>query len=67
MGYPMHYDNAAQIMDEIAALTPTFAGVSFEKLDREGGMQWPVTDRSAAWHADPSRGRLRARQRKIRR
>jgi formate dehydrogenase major subunit len=44
LGYPMHYDNAAQIMDEIAALTPTFAGVSFEKLDREGGMQWPVTD-----------------------
>jgi formate dehydrogenase major subunit len=44
MGYPMHYDDAAQIMDEIAALTPTFAGVSFEKLDREGGMQWPVTD-----------------------
>jgi formate dehydrogenase major subunit len=44
LGYPMHYDNAAQIMDEIAALTPTFAGVSFDKLDREGGMQWPVTD-----------------------
>ncbi len=44
MGYPMHYDNAAQIMDEIAQLTPTFRGVSFEKLDREGGMQWPVTD-----------------------
>jgi len=44
MGYPMHYDNAAQIMDEIAALTPTFRGVSFAKLDREGGMQWPVSD-----------------------
>ncbi|MFL6071086.1 MAG: formate dehydrogenase subunit alpha, partial [Actinomycetes bacterium] len=29
MGYPMHYDNAAQIMDEIALVTPTFAGVSF--------------------------------------
>ena len=42
MGYPMHYNNAAEIMDEIAALTPTFAGVSFTKLDREGGMQWPV-------------------------
>ena len=26
MGYPMHYDNAAQIMDEIAQTTPTFAG-----------------------------------------
>ena len=44
MGYPMDYPNAAAIMDEIAALTPTFAGVSFAKLDRDGGMQWPVTD-----------------------
>ncbi|WP_337172479.1 formate dehydrogenase subunit alpha [Gemmatimonas aurantiaca] len=41
MGYPMHYDNAAQIMDEIAALTPTFAGVSFALLDRVGSVQWP--------------------------
>jgi len=44
LGYPMTYRNAAEIMDEIAALTPTFAGVSFAKLDREGGMQWPVND-----------------------
>ena len=43
MGYPMHYDNAAQIMDEIAALTPTFAGVSFAYLDRVGSVQWPCT------------------------
>ncbi len=44
MGYNMHYDTSAEIMDEIAALTPTFAGVSFERLDNEGSMQWPVTD-----------------------
>lgn len=43
MGYSMHYDNAAQIMDEIAALTPTFSGVSFELLDRVGSLQWPCT------------------------
>jgi len=43
MGYPLHYDDAAQIMDEIAASTPTFAGVSFARLDREGSLQWPVT------------------------
>jgi formate dehydrogenase major subunit len=41
MGYPMHYDTAAQIMDEIAELTPTFAGVSFDLLDRVGSVQWP--------------------------
>ncbi|EWY36717.1 formate dehydrogenase subunit alpha [Skermanella stibiiresistens SB22] len=44
MGYSMRYDNAAQIMDEIARLTPTFRGVSFEKLDRLGSLQWPCDD-----------------------
>ena len=44
MGYPMHYDTAAQIMDEIAGLTPTFAGVSFDLLDRVGSVQWPCND-----------------------
>lgn len=44
MGYNMHYDNAAQIMDEIAATTPTFKGVSFARLDAEGSLQWPVND-----------------------
>ncbi|MGI9195873.1 MAG: formate dehydrogenase subunit alpha [Candidatus Nanopelagicales bacterium] len=41
LGYPMHYDSAAQIMDEIASLTPTFAGVSFALLDEVGSVQWP--------------------------
>ncbi|MGW6197238.1 formate dehydrogenase subunit alpha [Kribbella sp. NPDC055110] len=41
MGYPMHYDSSAQIMDEIAMTTPTFAGVSFQKLDELGSIQWP--------------------------
>ena len=43
MGYPMHYNTAAEIMDEIARLTPTFAGVSFKHLDAAGSLQWPVT------------------------
>ena len=41
MGYPMHYDDAAQIMDEIALTTPTFAGVSHALLDEVGSVQWP--------------------------
>lgn len=44
LGYPMKYKNPAEIMDEIAALTPTFAGVSFKKIDREGSIQWPCND-----------------------
>ncbi len=46
MGYPMSYDGPAQIMAEIAATTPTFAGVSHARLDEEGSMQWPVNDRA---------------------
>ncbi|MEE6258795.1 formate dehydrogenase subunit alpha [Plantactinospora sonchi] len=41
MDYPMHYDHPSEIMDEIAALTPTFAGVSFDVLDKLGSVQWP--------------------------
>ncbi|SDM24432.1 formate dehydrogenase major subunit [Nonomuraea maritima] len=44
MGYPMKYDDAAQIMDEIAMTTPTFAGVSFARLDEVGSVQWPCDD-----------------------
>jgi formate dehydrogenase major subunit len=41
LGYPMAYNNAAEIMDEIAELTPTFTNVSFDFLDRVGSVQWP--------------------------
>jgi formate dehydrogenase major subunit len=44
MGHPMQYANAAEIMDEVADLTPTFAGVSFAKLDVVGSVQWPCND-----------------------
>ena len=44
MGVPMHFDSGAQIMDEIAALTPTFAGVSFAHLDEVGSVQWPCNE-----------------------
>jgi len=35
------YANASQIWDEMASLTPLIAGISYERLDREGGIQWP--------------------------
>ena len=44
MGHPMHYGHPREIMAEIAATTPTFAGVSHARLDAEGSMQWPVPD-----------------------
>jgi formate dehydrogenase major subunit len=44
LGYPMRYESPARIMDEIASLTPTFAGVSHDKLDRLGSVQWPCNE-----------------------
>ena len=44
LGYPMQYGSAREIMDEVASLTPTFTGVSFELLDRVGSVQWPCND-----------------------
>src|SRR5262245_18105839 len=46
LGYPMQYNHPSEIMDEIAALTPTFAGVSFAKLDELGSVQWPCNERA---------------------
>ncbi len=46
LGYPMRYDHPSQIMDEIARLTPTFAGVSYEKLDALGSVQWPCNEKA---------------------
>ena len=46
MGYSMDYANASEIMDEIAALTPTFAGVSFDLLDELGSIQWPCNEQA---------------------
>jgi formate dehydrogenase major subunit len=41
LGHPMQYSHPSEIMAEIAALTPTFTGVTYEKLDRLGSIQWP--------------------------
>lgn len=46
LGYPMRYQHPREIMDEIARTTPTFAGVSFERIDRLGSVQWPCNDKA---------------------
>ncbi len=46
MGADWHYTHPAQIMDEIAATTPSFAGVSYELLEREGSVQWPCNEKA---------------------
>jgi formate dehydrogenase major subunit len=46
LGYPMRYRHPSEIMAEIARLTPTFTGVTYEKIDRLGSIQWPCNDRA---------------------
>ena len=46
LGMNWSYSNPSEIMDEIARLTPSFAGVSYEKLDQDGSVQWPCNDAS---------------------
>ncbi|MHC4417552.1 MAG: formate dehydrogenase subunit alpha [Planctomycetota bacterium] len=40
MGYPMSYADSGAIFDEMAGLTPSYAGMSFERIDKVG-LQWP--------------------------
>jgi formate dehydrogenase major subunit len=44
LGYAMPRMSASEIMDEIAATTPSFAGVNYDTLDRLGSVQWPCND-----------------------
>jgi formate dehydrogenase major subunit len=44
LGYPMNYRHPREIMAEVASLTPSFAGVSYEKIERLGSVQWPCND-----------------------
>ena len=40
MGYPLAYSSAQQIFEEIAAVTPSYAGITYRRLEKEG-LQWP--------------------------
>jgi formate dehydrogenase alpha subunit len=43
MGYPMGYEGADKIMDEIASVCPIYGGMSFDRIDSIG-LQWPCLD-----------------------
>jgi formate dehydrogenase major subunit/formate dehydrogenase alpha subunit len=38
------YAGPAEIYAEMATLVPKFAGISHERIEQEGGLQWPVAD-----------------------
>ncbi|HTI17459.1 MAG TPA: molybdopterin dinucleotide binding domain-containing protein, partial [Trinickia sp.] len=46
LGYEMDYAHPAEIMDEIARLTPTFHNVSYDLLDELGSVQWPCNEQA---------------------
>jgi formate dehydrogenase major subunit len=47
MGYKQPYLTPSQIMDEIASVTPSFAGISFDRLDAGETLQWPCKDKTS--------------------
>ena len=40
MNYPMDYENSRQIMEEISRVTPSYAGISYDRIEYEG-IHWP--------------------------
>lgn len=40
MGFPMEYESASEIFDELALVTPSYAGISYERIE-EQGLHWP--------------------------
>jgi formate dehydrogenase major subunit len=66
MGHDWGHPTAEQIWNEVRSLAPIFAGMSYERLEREGGLHWPCYDldhpgelylHSRLWQ-DPPQGRL---------
>ena len=45
LGYNKVYSHPTEIMDEIASLTPSYGGISFERIEEEG-LQWPCPDKN---------------------
>jgi formate dehydrogenase alpha subunit len=41
LDYPMDYTTPQDIFEEIRRVTPSYAGITYERLEREGGLQWP--------------------------
>ena len=46
LGLDWSYTHPSEIMDEIARLTPTFAGVSYRLIEERGSVQWPANEKA---------------------
>jgi len=48
LGLNWHYETPEDIFNEIAMLTPSYAGISYRRLEEEGGLQWPCPQKDHA-------------------
>lgn len=49
------YQTPQDVMAEINALTPSYAGVAYQQLEAGARLQWPSTRRGASRNANPAR------------
>jgi formate dehydrogenase major subunit len=46
MGHDWDFETAEEVWDEVRRLAPKFSGISYERLEKYGGIQWPCLDGS---------------------
>jgi formate dehydrogenase major subunit len=46
MGYDWNFETAEEVWEEVRLLAPKFSGISYERLQTHGGIQWPCHDGS---------------------
>jgi formate dehydrogenase major subunit len=46
MGHDWNFETAEEVWDEVRRLAPKFSGISYERLEKYGGIQWPCLDGS---------------------
>ncbi|PSP91697.1 formate dehydrogenase subunit alpha [Halobacteriales archaeon QS_4_66_20] len=44
MGRDWDYDDTEEVMEEVNSLTPLYGGISHERIEEHGGLQWPCWD-----------------------
>jgi predicted molibdopterin-dependent oxidoreductase YjgC len=44
MGYPMNYQSPREVWEEIREISPNFAGINYERIEKVG-IQWPCPDK----------------------
>jgi formate dehydrogenase alpha subunit len=44
MGAPVEFSSPEQVFNELRRVTPSYAGITYARIEREGGLQWPCPD-----------------------